>query len=81
MRSDGTKTEEYKIPAAKNGGYFRRGAADMGTVHGKRKGKLLFSGFASKLSVIARPVHRLVVAIPRLEGKCIDNCPTEWKIP
>ena len=46
MRSDGTKTEEYKIPAAKNGGYFRRGAADMGTVHGKRKGKLLFSGFA-----------------------------------
>ncbi len=39
--------------------------------------KLLFSGFASKFSVIARPVRRLVVAIPRLEEKCIDNCPTE----
>ena len=28
-------------------------------------------------AVIARPVRTLVVAIPRLEGKCIDNCPTE----
>ncbi len=32
---------------------------------------------ASNFSVIARPVRTLVVAIPRLEGKCIDNCPTE----
>ena len=31
----------------------------------------------SKFPVIARPVRRLVVAIPRLEGKCIDNCPTK----
>ncbi|MDY4491285.1 MAG: hypothetical protein SPE19_12315, partial [Candidatus Faecousia sp.] len=45
-----------------------------------RKGRfdeLLFTGFASRFSVIARPVRTLVVAIPRLEGKCIDNCPTE----
>ena len=28
-------------------------------------------------AVIARPVRTLVVAIPRLEGKCIDNRPTE----
>ena len=28
-------------------------------------------------AVIARPVRTLVVAIPRLEEKCIDNCPTE----
>ena len=31
----------------------------------------------SEYPVIARPVRTLVVAIPRLEGKCIDNCPTE----
>ena len=31
----------------------------------------------SKLPVIARPVRTLVVAIPRIEGKCIDYCPTE----
>ena len=36
------------------------------------------TGFASKFSVIARPVRRLVVAIPQLERKCIDNFPTEW---
>ena len=40
---------------------------------------MLFIGFASRFSVIARPVRTLVVAIPRLEGKCIDNCPTEWE--
>ena len=28
-------------------------------------------------AVIARPVRTLVVAIPRLEGKCIDNCPAK----
>ena len=39
--------------------------------------KLLFERVRCKLSVIARPVRTLVVAIPRLEGKCIDNCPTE----
>ena len=43
-------------------------------------GKLVFGGFASKFSVIARPVRRLVVAIPRLERKCIDNCPTGREI-
>ena len=32
---------------------------------------------ASKFPVIARPVRTLVVAIPRLVGKCIDNYPTE----
>ena len=32
-------------------------------------GKLLFSSFAPKFSVIARPVRTLVVAIPQLEGK------------
>ena len=37
--------------------------------------KLLFSGFASKFSVIARPVRRLVVAIPQLEGKCTEKYP------
>ena len=40
-------------------------------------GKLVFVASRPKLSVIARPVRTLVVAIPRLEGKCIDNCPTE----
>ena len=39
--------------------------------------KLVFVGVRPELPVIARPVRRLVVAIPRLEGKCIDNCPTE----
>ena len=33
----------------------------------------MFSGFASKFPVIARPVRRLVVAIPRLEGKCTEK--------
>ncbi len=37
--------------------------------------KLLLSGFASKFSVIARPVRRLVVAIPQLEGKCTEKYP------
>ena len=36
---------------------------------------MLFSGFASKFSVIARPVRRLVVAIPRLEGECSEKHP------
>ena len=40
-------------------------------------GKLVFVGLRPKFPVIARPVRTLVVAIPRLEGKCIDNCPTE----
>ena len=35
--------------------------------------KLLFSGFAPKFSVIARPVRTLVVAIPQLVGKCAEN--------
>ena len=35
----------------------------------KLDGKLLFSSFAPKFSVIARPVRTLVVAIPQLEGK------------
>ena len=35
--------------------------------------KLLFSGFAPKFSVIARPVRTLVVAIPQLEGKCTEK--------
>ena len=39
--------------------------------------KLVFVGLCPKLPVIARPVRTLVVAIPRLEGKCIDICPTE----
>ena len=39
--------------------------------------KLVFERVRCKLSVIARPVRTLVVAIPRLEGKCIDNCPTD----
>ena len=39
--------------------------------------KLVFERVRCKLSVIARPVRTLVVAIPRLEGKRIDNCPTE----
>ena len=41
---------------------------------------MVFADSRLKLSVIARPVRRLVVAIPRLEGKCIDNCPTEREI-
>ena len=40
--------------------------------------KLLFNGFASKFSVIARPVRRLVVAIPRLEGECSEKHPKGW---
>ena len=31
--------------------------------------------FASKFPVIARPVRRLVVAIPRLEGECTEKHP------
>ncbi len=38
---------------------------------------MVFVGPRPRLPVIARPVRRLVVAIPRLEGKCIDNCPIE----
>ena len=47
------------------------------TPHQKRCDKLVFVGLRPKFPVIARPVRTLVVAIPRLEGKCIDNCPTE----
>ena len=43
--------------------------------------KLVFSGFAPKFSVIARPVRTLVVAIPRLEGKCTEKYPKEWELP
>ena len=42
----------------------------------KQSAKLVFVGLRPKFPVIARPVRTLVVAIPRLEGKCIDNCPT-----
>ena len=38
---------------------------------------MVFVRMRPKLPVIARPVRTLVVAIPRLEGKCIDNCLTE----
>ena len=37
----------------------------------------MFVALCPKLPVIARPVRTLVVAIPQLVGKCIDNCPTE----
>ena len=42
---------------------------------------MLFSGFALKFSVIARPVRRLVVAIPRLEGECSEKHPKGWAFP
>ena len=32
----------------------------------------------SKFPVIARPVRTLVVAIPRIEGKCAEKYPEEW---
>ena len=32
-------------------------------------------------AVIARPVRRLVVAIPRLEGKCTEKHPEGWGAP
>ena len=35
----------------------------------------------SKFPVIARPVRTLVVAIPLLEGKCIEKYPEEWASP
>ena len=38
---------------------------------------MVFVALCPKLPVIARPVRTLVVAIPQLVGKCIDNCPTE----
>ena len=41
-------------------------------------GKLVFVGLRPKFPVIARPVRRLVVAIPRLEGKCIEKRPEKW---
>ena len=37
--------------------------------------------FVSKFPVIARPVRRLVVAIPRLEGKCTEKHPQGWELP
>ena len=43
--------------------------------------KLLFSGFAFKFPVIARPVRTLVVAIPRLEGECSEFLHEEWELP
>ena len=45
----------------------------------KGKQKIGVCRFLFRFSVIARPVRTLVVAIPRAEGKCIDNCPTEWE--
>ena len=41
----------------------------------KRSEKLVFE----KNAVIARPVRRLVVAIPRIEGKCTEKHPEEWE--
>ena len=38
---------------------------------------MVFVALCPKLPVIARPVRTLVVAIPQLVGKYIDNCPTE----
>ena len=46
-----------------------------------RAEKLLFSGFAFKFPVIARPVRTLVVAIPRLEGKCTEKYQYNWESP
>ena len=43
----------------------------------EEKDKLVFESVRLKNAVIARPVRTLVVAIPRLEEKYIDNCPTE----
>ena len=34
-----------------------------------------------KFPVIARPVRTLVVAIPRLQGKCTEKYPEEWESP
>ena len=43
--------------------------------------KLVFERVRCKLSVIARPVRTLVVAIPRLEGKCSEFLHEEWELP
>ena len=43
--------------------------------------KLVFERVRCKLSVIARPVRTLVVAIPRLEGKCFEFLHEEWELP
>ena len=41
----------------------------------KQAEKLVFE----KNAVIARPVRTLVVAIPRIEGKCTEKHPEEWE--
>ena len=50
------------------------------TDHEQQNDKLVFERVRCKLSVIARPVRTLVVAIPRLEGKCTEKYHAEWEL-
>ena len=51
------------------------------TAGGERKGReIVVCRSVSRFPVIARPVRTLVVAIPRIEGKCTEKYPKEWDL-